>query len=120
MRPEFSHRFAGLNEKRFIVFELPQRPNDSIERFPASRGTTRSSINDEPVRSFGHIWVEIVHEHSHGRLLMPAFAASFGTTRRMDDLFLRHISSKRPLRISLAAHYISLEIGRSCVSVGTN
>src|SRR5207247_7795320 len=34
---EDPNRFSGLNEKRFVVFEILQRSNDRVKGFPTSR-----------------------------------------------------------------------------------
>src|SRR4029453_13464545 len=118
---EFSHRLSRLHKKRLVIFEIAQGSENRIEGFPAPRGAPRSAINDESVRGFGYIGIEIVHQHPHGRFLMPAFAGSLGAARCADVSFFAHHSSslsKSPRRIASATRAISLESGRSCVSGG--
>jgi hypothetical protein len=79
-----------LHKERLVIFKLAQRPDNRVERFPASSGATGSSVNNEPIGIFGYAWIEIVHQHPHGRFLMPALAASLLAARRVDDSFSTH------------------------------
>src|SRR5882724_554309 len=42
--PKFADRLSRLNEKRFVIFQLAERPNNRIESFPASRGATSPAV----------------------------------------------------------------------------
>jgi hypothetical protein len=88
--PEFSNRLSRLHKERLIVFEIAKGSDNRIESFPAPGGATRSTVNDKAVRRFGYIGIEIVHQHPHGRFLMPAFAASLDAARCVNDSFSAH------------------------------
>jgi hypothetical protein len=88
--PEFSHGFSRLHKEGLVIFEIAQGPDNRVESFPAPRGATGSAVNDEPVRGFGYIRIEIVHQHPHGRFLVPAFAASLDSARCVNDSFSVH------------------------------
>jgi hypothetical protein len=79
-----------LHEKRLVIFELAQRTHDRIERLPTSGSASCSAIHNELIRILGDIRIEIVHEHSHGSFLMPAFAGPLAAARGMDDSFPAH------------------------------
>ena len=122
MGSEFADRLSRLNQKRFVVFEFAQRANDCIESFPASRGATCSTVNDELIGIFCDFRIEIVHQHPHRRFLMPAFARALTAVRRVNDSLSTHKlfapESKSPRRIASATWAMSPESARSCVSGG--
>src|SRR5947208_8865993 len=97
MCPEFPDRFSRLHKERLVIFKLAQRPDNRVERFPTSRGAACPAVNNKPIRIFGHVWIEIVHEHPHGRFLMPALAASLTAAWGANDSFAAHnLSSRKP------------------------
>jgi hypothetical protein len=79
-----------LHKERFVIFQIAQGSDNRVERLPAPGGATGSTVNDKSIRGFGHVWVEIVHQHPHGRFLMPAFAASLDAARCVNDSFSAH------------------------------
>jgi len=81
MCPEFPDRFSRLHKERLVIFKLAQRPDNRVERFPTSRGPACSAVNNKSIRIFGHVWIEIVHEHPHGSFLVPAFARKLRAVR---------------------------------------
>src|ERR1051325_6618053 len=120
--PKLSDRFARLHKQRLVVLEMAQRINNRVERLPPARGPPRSTINYEAIRSFGHIGIEIVHDHSHGRFLMPALASALCPPRCVNGSSLGHnlskLLSKSPCRIAWATFAISPESERSPASGG--
>src|SRR6266496_343797 len=120
--PKFADRFSRLYEKRLVIIELAQGPDDRIERLPASGCTSRPAINHKLIRIFGHLRIEIVHQHPHCGFLMPPFAAPLTAAWRVDNSFPAHdfslSSSKSPRRIASATCAMSPENERSCVSDG--
>src|SRR5439155_3566077 len=120
--PKFPHRLARLHEKRLVVFEAAQRTNNRVERFPASGSAPSPAVNYKLVWIFCYIRIEIVHQHPHGCLLVPAFAGTLAAVRRMDDSSSTHSflssPSKAPRRIASATWVISPDRGRSCTSGG--
>ena len=82
MRSENANRLAGLHQQRFIVFQLPERTHDRIERLPTPRSPTRAAINNQLSGILRDLGIEIVHQHPHRGFLMPAFAAQLISARR--------------------------------------
>ncbi len=74
VRPEDAHGLARLHQERLVVAERLERSHDGVERLPRARGTTRASVHDQILGSFGHVGVEVVHEHAHRGLLGPRTA----------------------------------------------
>ena len=81
VRAEDADRLAGLNEQRFVALERRQRPDDGVERRPAARRASRSAVDDQILRPFGDVGIEIVHQHPERRFLRPAFAGERGAAR---------------------------------------
>ena len=75
---------AGLDQERLVVLEVLQGPDDRRVGVPAAGGATGAAVDDELVGVFGHLGVEVVHEHAHGRFLRPPFAGSLGAARRVN------------------------------------
>ena len=84
VRAENGDRLAGLDDERFVVFEAAERGDDGVEGRPATRGPARSAVDDEILRPFSHLGIEVVHQHPQGGFLWPAFAGEHRTTRRAD------------------------------------
>src|SRR5262249_14143106 len=92
MRAEFPDRLSRLNEKRFVVFELTQHANDCVETSPASRGAASSAVNNQSIGVFSDVRIEVVHQHPHRRLLVPAFACTLTTARGVNNSLFSHSS----------------------------
>ena len=86
MCPEFADRFSGLHEQRLVIPKFAQGAHDRIERFPTSRGAACSAVNNKPIRIFGHVGIEIVHQTTQRRFLVPAFARKLRAVRRPDNI----------------------------------
>src|SRR5262245_35459601 len=82
--------FARLHQQRLIILQIAQASQDCIEGLPVARSSARASVDDQVVRTFGHFRVEIIHQHSQGSLLYPAFATDLGSAWRFDDSWLTH------------------------------
>src|SRR5450755_3049632 len=85
MRTKFANGLAGLHQKGFVVLKLSQRTHDRVISFPASRGAPGSSVDDQLIRIFCDLRIEIIHEHAHGGFLMPTFATHLAAARRPND-----------------------------------
>src|SRR5437016_2216060 len=118
MGPKFSNRFARLHEQRFVVLQIAQRTHDCVECFPAPRCPTGPAINNQLVRIFGDVGIEIVHQHPHGGFLVPAFATQLVAARRTDNSSSAHKSSNAPAWIFSATRAMSPDNGRSFVNAG--
>src|SRR2546430_16250267 len=98
-----------------MAYSVDQAPELYIviraESFP--RGT---AVNNQLIRIFCDVRIEIVHQHSHGGLLMPAFATQFIAARRMNHSFPAHKLSNAPARIFSASRAMSPDNDRSPVS----
>ena len=84
LRPEHADRLAGLDEQRLVALEPPKGPDDLVEGVPASGGLARAAVHDEILRPFGHVGVEVVHQHAKRGLLGPCLARQIGAARRAD------------------------------------
>ena len=61
-----------------------QRCDDRVEARPAARRAARAAVHDELVGMLGHLGIEVVHQHPHGRFLRPAPAGQGGAARGAD------------------------------------
>ena len=84
---ENADRFSRLNEKRFVNFELFERSNDLIIALPVSSGFANAAVDDQILRSFRDIGIEIVHQHSKWRFGLPALASQLTARWRFDNSF---------------------------------
>ena len=67
---------AGLDEERLVVVEVLEGRDDRRVGVPAPGGAAGAAVDDELVGVFGHLGVEVVHQHAHGGFLSPALAAA--------------------------------------------
>ncbi len=82
MRAENADRLARLHQQRLVVFELAKGAHDGVKRRPIARGAASAAVDDQFVRLFGDLGIEVVHQHPQGGFLMPAFAGNFAPPRR--------------------------------------
>ena len=82
VRAEDADRLARLHQQRLVAVQVAQRGDDRVERVPAAGRPARSAVDDQLIRMLGHLGVEVVHQHPHGRLLRPALAGQLGSARR--------------------------------------
>ena len=75
---EHANRFAGLDQHRLVVLEFLQGSDQRVEGLPAPSSATGAPVDDQVVRTLGDVRVEVVHQHSHGRLLLPPLAGEGG------------------------------------------
>ena len=61
-----------------------QRRDDRVERLPAARRAARAAVDDEIVRPFGDLGIEIVHQHPQRGFLRPSFAGERRAARRAE------------------------------------
>ena len=91
VRAEHADRLAGLDEQRLVLVEALQGPDDRRVGVPAPGRAAGAAVHDELVGVFGHLGVEVVHQHAHRALGGPALAAELGAAGRVDGFpALRH------------------------------
>ena len=56
-----------------------------MKAFPVARRLAAAAVDDQIVGLFGHFRVEVVHQHSERRLLLPALAGEGCTSGRADE-----------------------------------
>jgi len=78
---EHADRLAGLDEQGLVALEVGQRRDDRRVRVPAPGGAAGTAVHDELVGVFGHLGIEVVHQHAHRALLGPALTGSLSTAR---------------------------------------
>src|ERR1700722_3276744 len=81
--------FSGLHEERFVRGKFLERANDGMETFPVSRRFSGAAIDDQVVRFFSDLWIEIVHQHAKSGFLLPAFAGDLGSAGRFERTLVR-------------------------------
>jgi hypothetical protein len=81
---DHGHRLARLHQQRLVVFELLQLSTMAVEVFPGARGPADAAIDHQLVRVFGHVRMQIVHQHAHRRFGEPALRGDLGAGRRID------------------------------------
>src|SRR5580704_4186985 len=77
MSAEYADGFARLNQQRFIISELLQLRQDFVETLPVSRGAADAAIDDQSLRIFRNLGIEIVLNHPVCRFGEPATARDF-------------------------------------------
>ena len=48
---------------------------------PIARRLARAAVDDQILWALGNVLVKIVHQHAHGRFLLPSFAGERGAAR---------------------------------------
>jgi hypothetical protein len=84
VRAKHADGLARLDQQRLVVFELLQRRENLIEAVPIARGAPNAAVDDERMRMFGHLGIEVVLNHPVGGFRQPALAGFLGAARRAD------------------------------------
>jgi hypothetical protein len=97
MGAEHADRLAGLHDEGFILVQILQRRDDTVEIVPGAGGAADAAINHQLMRALGHVRVEIVHQHAQRRFRHPAFGIEVSALRRADITnivaWIVHVSS---------------------------
>ena len=70
--PEDADRLAGLDDEGFVRFQFTERLDDRFVGGVVPRRLADSSVDDQILRPFGNVRVEVVHQHAKRRLSEPA------------------------------------------------
>ena len=84
MSAEDGDRFPRLYDERFVMLEAMEGVDDGVEGGPAAGGTAGPTVDDEVVRAFGDVGVEVVHQHAERGFLRPSLAGDRRASRRAD------------------------------------
>jgi hypothetical protein len=71
VRAEHANRFAGLDQQALVFAERLQRIDDRVEARPVARGAADAAVDDQLLRLFGNLGIEVVHQHAQRRLGRP-------------------------------------------------
>ncbi len=76
---EHADRLARLDKQRLVVVRASCRvAHDAVEILPRARGSADAAVDHQFMRVFGHVGVQVVHQHPHRRLGQPAFGGDLG------------------------------------------
>lgn len=107
VRAEDADRLAGLDEEGLVFVEVLQCRDDAVEIGPGAGCAADAAIDDELVRIFGDIRVEIVHQHAERRFRQPALGADLGAARaaHFANIVARivHVHASLPVLLSSLA-----------------
>ena len=84
MSAEHAHRLSALDEQGFGIVQLLERGDDLIERLPVTGRLADSAVHHQIFRTFGHIRIEIVHQHAQWCFGEPAFGVELRACRCMN------------------------------------
>jgi hypothetical protein len=102
---EDADRACRQDEQGLVVLEPLERLDDGVEASPIARRAADAAVDDEALRVFGDLLIEIVHQHPHSRFGGPAFGDDLRPRRaRMRRLLSRRLGHQivllRPRRAS--------------------
>ena len=87
-------RLAGLDQEGLVVRERLQFGYDAIERRPVTRRLSTPAVDDEFLRAFRHLGIEVIHQHPQRTFRLPAArieaAASGRANHGMIGQFVGH------------------------------
>ena len=72
---ENTDRFARLDQQRFVILQPFEHFDNFVVTVPVTRCSTDTAVDDQLLRAFRDLRVEIVHQHAQGRFGQPAFGA---------------------------------------------
>ena len=78
---EDNNRFPRLHEKRFVLFEILERLEDRVKRFPGTRGFPAPAIDHEILWLLCHLRIEIILDHAIRGFAQPVSAGAIHSSR---------------------------------------
>ncbi len=84
MRAKDSDGLSRLDQQCFVVLERLQLAHDRVETRPVAGSLARTAVDDEIVRSFRYVGVQVIHQASKRRFLMPSFAIQLCASWRVN------------------------------------
>ena len=76
--------FARLHDQRLIRLQIAQPGADAVEILPGPRRPANAAVDHQFMRVFGHIGMQVVHQHPQGRLGQPGLGADLGAGGGVD------------------------------------
>src|SRR5699024_2527563 len=83
MRSQHSHRLAALYQHSLIIFQAFDRCHNLMVAFPVTRSLPAAAIDDQLIRLFGYLRIQIIHQHTQSRFLMPALTLQLRSSWRL-------------------------------------
>ena len=81
---EDAHGLARLHQKRLVVVQGLEGGDDLVEILPRAGGAADAPVHHQFMGVFGHVGMQVVHQHPHWRLGHPAFCGDRGAGRGID------------------------------------
>src|SRR5262249_15349304 len=85
---EDPYRLSRLHTQRLIISQGFQGTDNIPIALPVARGLTSPSVNNQLCRFFRHFAIQVVHQHSLGGFLRPAFAGQLHASWGDDGLIV--------------------------------
>ena len=88
-----------MNQERLIFLEPFESLDDFVVAFPVARRAADTAVDDQVLRVFCDLVVEIVHEHSDGGLSSPVLGSELASppgayvAAVVASLLVRHVGS---------------------------
>ncbi len=80
--PEHADRLAGLDQQGFGLFQAFQRGNDAVEVVPCAGRAADAAVDDQLMRVFRHVRMQVVHKHAQRSLRQPGLGIQLRSGRR--------------------------------------
>ena len=81
---EHPDRFSRLDQQGLVLLQPLERFDDLVVTFPIARGATDPAVDDQALRIFGDLIIEVVHQHPHRRLGGPMLRLDLGAATSAD------------------------------------
>src|SRR5580700_6648297 len=81
MSLEHPHRLTGLDKQSLVRIERLQPSQDFIKTLPVARCPPDTSVNHETCGVFRDFRIQIILDHSEGRLRQPTLAGQARSSR---------------------------------------
>ncbi len=72
---EDAGRLSRLHQKGLVVFQFAESRYDRMVGLPVARRFAAPAVDDQVLRPFGDLCVQVVHQHAQRGFLVPALAA---------------------------------------------
>src|SRR5699024_2587288 len=83
MRLEHAHGLDALYQHGLIIFQAFERRHNLMVAFPVTRSLPAAAIDDQLIRLFGYLRIQIIHQHTQSRFLMPALTLQLRSSWRL-------------------------------------
>ena len=98
VRRKHRDRLARLHQQCFVPVQPLQLAHNGVVALPVARGLANAAVDDQIRGALGVIGIQVVHQATQRRFLLPSLAVQLCAARRANDGSCRRCHKLLPMR----------------------